>query len=138
MEDKPGRTIELWLLALGLLFVSLSGWLRLQFVVNAWDFLIQTGIYPGPLYHAIGGGVWGLAGLVSAGGLLLRQRWAPAVTQASVVLVSGWYWLDYLLFTRSPDTRDNWPYMLVLTVVCLLLTFIILALNRQRRFFNLK
>ncbi len=38
MEQKPGITFELWLLALGLLITSLTGWLRLQFVINAWNF----------------------------------------------------------------------------------------------------
>ncbi len=94
MDQKPGITFELWLLALGLLAASLTGWLRLQFVINAWDFLNQTGVMPGPLYQAIMGGAWGLAGLVCAAGLLLRQRWAPPVTRITVVGLTAWYWLD--------------------------------------------
>ena len=77
MTERPGRSVELWLLALGLLAISITGWLRLQFVIGAWDFLSQTGVEPGPLYQAILGGVWGAGGLVCAAGLLLRQRWAP-------------------------------------------------------------
>jgi hypothetical protein len=136
MDQKPGRTFELWLLALGLLFASLTGWLRLQFVITAWDFLIQTGIRPGPLYQAIMGAVWGLAGLVCAAGLLLRQRWAPPVTRITVLGLAGWYWLDLLALTRSPDTLDNWPYMLVVTLACIVYTLIVLALNSQKRFFG--
>jgi len=135
MDQKPGRTFELWLLALGLLITSLTGWLRLQFVINAWDFLNQTGVLPGPLYQAIMGGVWGLAGLVCAAGLLLRQRWAPPVTRITVVWLAAWYWLDSLMLTRSPDTLDNWPYMLVLTLIGVIFTLLVLALNRQKRFF---
>jgi len=136
MEDKPGRTFELWLLALGLLLASLSGWLRLQFVINAWDFLYQTGVRPGPPYQAIMGVVWGLGGLICAAGLLLRQRWAPPATRLTVIGLAAWYWLDALALTRSPDTRNNWPYMLVVTLVCLVFTLIVLALNRQKRFFE--
>ena len=136
MEDKPGRTFELWLLALGLLLASLSGWLRLQFVINAWDFLYQTGIRPGPPYQAIMGAAWGLGGLVCAAGLLLRQRWAPPITRITVVVLAAWYWLDALALTRSPDTLANWPYMLVITLLCVVFTLIVLALNRQKRFFE--
>ena len=136
MDQKPGRTFELWLLALGLLFASLTGWLRLQFVINAWYFLNQTGVRPGPPYQAIMGAVWGLGGLVCGAGLLLRQRWAPQVTRITVVGLAAWYWLDTLALTRSADTRDNWPYMLVVTLICVVFTLVVLALNRQKRFFG--
>ena len=136
MDQKQGRTFELWLLALGLLLASLTGWLRLQFVINAWDFLIQTGIQPGPPYQAIVGAVWGLAGLICAAGLLLRRRWAPAATRFSVLGLAAWYWLDALALNRSPDTLDNWPYLLAVTLVCVGFTLVVLTLNRQKRFFG--
>jgi hypothetical protein len=136
MDQKPGRTFELWLLATGLLLTSLTGWLRLQLVINAWSFLNQTGVIPGSLYQAIMGGGWGLGGLVCGAGLLLRQRWAPAVTRITVLGLAAWYWVDALALTRSPETRDNWPYMLVVTLVCVVFTLIVLALNRQKRFFD--
>ena len=136
MESNPERTFELWLLALGLLVVSLLGWLRLQFVTGAWQFLLQTGVQPGPPYQAIVGGVWGLAGLICAVGLLLRRRWAPLVTRLTVLILAGWYWLDTLAFTRAPDALTNWPYQLVLTLVGVGFTFGVLALDRQKRYFG--
>ncbi len=136
MIDKPGRTIELWLLALGLLGISLSGWLRLQFVSSAWSFVQQTGFVPGPFYQALMGAAWGLGGLVCGAGLLLRQRWAPAVTRITVLVLAGWYWADALLLTRSPDAAVNWPYMLGVTLFGVIFTFLTLALDRQKRFFR--
>jgi hypothetical protein len=138
MDQKPGRTFELWLLALGLLLTSLTGWLRLQFVIDAWNFLNQTGVRPGSTYQAIMGAAWGLAGLICAAGLLLRLRWAPRVTRITVIILVSWYWLDALALTRSPDTRDNWPYMVVITLFCVVFTLVVLALNRQKRFFTYK
>ncbi len=75
------------------------------------------------------GGVWGFAGLVCAAGLLLRQRWAPPVTRITVVGLAAWYWLDALALTRSPDTLDNWPYMLVVTLIGVIFTLLVLALE---------
>ncbi len=135
-EDRPGRTFELWVLALGLLGMSLSGWLRVQAALSAWNFLIQAGINPGPLYQAVMGAAWGLGGLVCAPGLLLRGKWAPGVTRFTVLLLAAWYWLDFAFFTQAPDARDNWPYMLVLTAIGVGFTFAVLALNRQKRFFQ--
>ena len=136
MTEKPGRSIELWLLAIGLLVISLIGWLRLQLVVADWDFLLQNGVAPGPAYQAILGGVWALGGLVCAAGLLVRQRWAPAATRIVVLLLIAWYWIDYLALTRAPDAADNWPYMLGLTLLGSLFAFGVLALNHQKRFFE--
>lgn len=133
---RPGRSFELWLLALCLLGFSLAGWLRLQFAVVAWDFLIQTGLNPGPLYQAVVGAVWGAGGLICGAGLLLRRRWAPAVTRAVVVLLAAWFWADYLLLTRDPAAKGNWPFLLVLTVIGIAFTFAVLALNRQKQFFE--
>ena len=136
MDERPGRTFELWLLALGLLGVSLVGWLRLQLVISDWGFLQQAGFQPGPVYQAILGAVWGIDGLVCAAGLLLRKRWAPVATRAVAVLLAAWYWADLLALTRAPDAADNWPAMLVLTVLCLGFTFAVLALDRQKRYFE--
>ena len=82
------------------------------------------------------GAVWGLGGLICGAGLLLRQRWAPPVTRITVVGLAAWYWLDALALTRSPDTSVNWPYMLIVTLFCVIFTLIVLALNRQKRFFD--
>ncbi len=136
MVEKPGRTFELWLLALGLLAISLSGWLRLQFVITAWDFLAQTGVQPGPPYQAVLGGVWGLGGLICAGGLLLRQRWAPVATRITTLVLAGWYWVETLFLTRAPDAANNWPYMLGLTLIGVTFTFATLSLDRQKIFFK--
>jgi hypothetical protein len=135
-EERPGRTFELWFLAAGLLGVSLTGWLRLQFVIGAWDFLQQAGFQPGPAYQAILGAAWGIGGLICAAGLLLRQPWAPRLTRITVAVLAAWFWVDFLAFTRAANANQNWPYPLALTLVSLFLTFGILALDRQKRFFR--
>jgi hypothetical protein len=136
MEEKPGRTFELWFLAAGLLGASLTGWLRLQFVISAWEFLQQTGIQPGPPYQAILGAAWGIGGLICAVGLLLRQSWAPRLTRITVSVLAAWFWIDNLAFTRSPNANENWAYPFVLTLISLFLTFGILGLDRQKSFFR--
>jgi hypothetical protein len=137
MDDyTPERTVELWILSLGLLAAALLGWLRLQFVLSAWQFLQQTGFDPGPAYQAAAGVAWGLGGLGCALALLTRRRWAPWATRLTVLLLSAWYWIDALAFSRAPDALTNWPYQLGLTLVCLAFTLLVLALDRQKRYFG--
>jgi hypothetical protein len=137
MDDfTPERTFELWLLATGLLIASLFGWLRLQFVIGAWQFLQQTGFEPGPVYQAAVGAGWGLGGLTCGLALLARWRWAPWATRLTVLLLSAWYWADALAFNRAPDALMNWPYQLGLTLACVAFTLLVLALDRQKRYFG--
>jgi hypothetical protein len=135
-DEKPGRTFELWLLALGLLLLSLAGWLRVQFVLSAREFLIQTLVQPGPVYQVFLGMVWGVGGLVCAAALLLRARFAPALTRIMALIMAVWYWVDALALTRDPTARDNWPFMIGVTLFCLVFTFGVLALDRQKQFFS--
>lgn len=136
MDERPGRTFELWLLAAGLLAFSGLGGLRLLLVLQSWEFLQQSGAQPGPIYQAIVGVAWVFGGLLSAAGLLLRRRWAPTATRAVVLGLAAWYWVDALALTRAADAARNWPYMLVLTLGWVVFTLGVLALNRQKRFFE--
>lgn len=133
---RPGRTIELWVLVLILLVGALDGFLRLQAAVYAWKVLTDIGIDPGPLYLAVTGGVWGLVLLAAAVGLFFRQRWAPRFTRVTVVVLALAYWIDRLAFSHSADTQVNWPFTLAATLILLAFVFSVLALDRQKMFFE--
>jgi len=133
---RPGRSFNLWVLALGLLASAMAGFLRLQAALYAWDVLTHLGLQPGPLYAALSGAIWGIVSLAAALGLLLRQRWAPVFTRFGVAGMALFYWADRLLFTRSPDGQINAPFAAVMTAILVFYAFGVLALDRQKRFFN--
>ncbi len=134
--QRPGRTIELWVLVLMLLVGAVDGFLRLQAAVYAWSVLAGIGITPGPLYLAISGALWGLALLAAAGGLFFRQRWAPRYTRITAVVLALAYWIDRLAFTHAADAQVNWPFMAGVTIFILAFVFSVLSLDRQKRFFE--
>jgi hypothetical protein len=82
------------------------------------------------------GAAWALGGLICAAGLLLRRRWAPLAPRGVVLGLVAWYWVDLLALTRAADAADNWPYMLGVTLVCSAFALGVLALKRQKRFFE--
>jgi hypothetical protein len=131
------RSFGLWLLILSLLLVSFYGWMRLQYSVVQWDILIWADVYPGPLYMAISGGVWGILGTVSGLGLFFRQRWAVNLTRASVLVMAGWYWIDRLFLVQSPAARANLTFAIFVTIASLVYTFGVLAAYRQRQYFGI-
>ena len=120
-------------LVLGLLFFSLTGWLRLYPSIQDWKLLTSLGIFPGPLYLAVYGAVVGLFGAAAAVSLWLRRPWAPRAVQIGALAAAAWYWLDRLLFTQSPSSWINWPFSAGMTVICVLFVFIVLPVRRQKK-----
>jgi hypothetical protein len=133
---RPGRSFNLWVLALALFASALAGFLRMQAAFYAWDVLTQLGLQPGPLYAALSGAVWGCVSLAAALGLLFRQRWAPVFTRFGAAGLALFYWIDRLFFTRSPDAQVNTPFAAGMTAVLLFFAFGVLALDRQKKFFK--
>ena len=124
---QPGRSFLLIVLVLGLLFFSLTGWLRLYLSIQDWQLLVSLDIFPGPLYLAVYGAVVGLFGASAALSLWLRRPWAPRAVQIGALAAAAWYWLDRLLFTQTASSWTNWPFSAGITVVCLLFVFFVLA-----------
>src|SRR5664279_2146441 len=96
---QPGRSFLLIVLVFGLLFLSLTGWLRLYLSIQDWQLLVSLGLFPGPLYLAVYGVVVGLFGAAAALSLWLRRLWAPRAVRIGALAAAAWYWLDRLLFT---------------------------------------
>jgi hypothetical protein len=133
---RPGRSFNLWVLALGLLASAFAGFLRLQAAVYAWDVLTHLGLQPGPLYAALSGAIWGIVSLAAALGLLLRLRWAPVFTRFGVAGLALVYWADRLLFTHSADGQINAPFAAAATVVLVFFALGVLSLDKTKKFFS--
>jgi hypothetical protein len=121
----------LLLVIFGLLGLSIYGWLRFQQSLALWDILIQIGIWPGPLYLAISGAVWGMLGLVAGVGLFLRKNWAARFTQAAVLFMAAWYWFDRLVLVKSEAAQANLTFMVLLTILSVAFTFAVLRKIEQ-------
>ena len=133
---RPRRSFELWVLVWVLLASALAGFLRLQAALYSWDVLIQVGLQPGPLYPALSGAVWGLISFTGAVGLVFRQRWAPIFTRFGAAGMALGYWIDRLFFTRSSDAQINAPFAAGATIVLVFFAFGVLALEKQKQYFN--
>ena len=122
------RKRSIWhkLLLVGLVGLSLSGWLRLYQSISLWADLQAIGVQPGPLYLAVSGALIGLAGLAAALSLWLRTRRAAPVAGGVVAAWLGWNWIDKLWIASSPLALDNWPFALAASLLLLVYTFLVL------------
>ena len=71
-------------------------------------------------YLLLRNGLWGLSGLIAAGGLFFSRSWAPFFTQWTGVAFAIWYWSDRLLLARSDYAKRSWPAAGVLTLLAVL------------------
>jgi len=124
------------LLILAFLVTGYFGILRLGVAVRDWGVLKTTLESPSPTYFAVSGGLWALAALVSAFGLMLRRRWAPYWAIITVLLMTAGWWFEKLVLTVSETARVNFPFAMGLSLVIILFTFITLVVFSQSRGFD--
>lgn len=133
-QFQPLRKRSFWVSLLAGIFLLLSilGWIRLQQAVAYWGLLEQLGAWPGPLYIAVGGILWGIAGLVPAWGLWSASRWGARAAWIAAPVFPLTYWADRLWFSPGAGPFASWPFVLAVTAAWLVFVFAVLARARPR------
>jgi hypothetical protein len=124
---RPTRVI---LLALIVLAVATWNGLRLGDAIFFWKTLEAYNSHP--LYISISGGIWLISGLFLFWGIWMRKAYGWMATLIGTITYSAWYWFDRLFLQES---HANWPFVLILNIIFLLLILLILFSNKTRRFF---
>jgi hypothetical protein len=131
-NGKNQRTNGISFLALFVLGVAAWNGVRLVQGIFLWTTLRQYGVYPGPAYISIGGGIWLLAGLITAWGLWRIKPWAWYAGTFSPLLYAIWYWFDRLI---EQQPHANWPFTLSATLVILMVFTTIMFWPKTRNAF---
>ena len=127
-------TVILWVYLLWILL----GWLRFAAALQGGGFMRDL-LSPGlNLYLITAGLIWGMAGLPVVWGLITRTYWTPALIRITAILYPGLYWFERLFLWQDPEASRNWPFMLLLTVLWLGLTFGALQLKGVQNYFKKK
>lgn len=119
--------------SLALLVLTLSAWngLRLGAAIASWQVLIEYGAKP--LYIAISGSTWALAGIPLFAGLWRGKAWARKMAYITAAGYASWVWFDRLVL-QTPHA--NWPFALAVTVALLSFAIITLSLRGSKFFFT--
>ncbi|MDZ4064706.1 MAG: hypothetical protein U1E22_08585, partial [Coriobacteriia bacterium] len=97
----------------------------------SWQVLIEYGAKP--LYIAISGSAWALAGITLFVGLWRGKAWARKMAYITAAGYASWVWFDRLVL-QTPHA--NWPFALAVTVALLSFTIITLSLRGSKFFFS--
>ena len=133
------RPFSVTLLMLGVLIITVVNLTRFVLSLRVWSFLAsQSGI--SPLYLAVSGLIWAVAGSFLIWGLWRAKCWAPRLMQAVALTYALYYWLDLLFLKDHPVNRAgmaislvlpiNWQFSAGVTVVCL--AFMVWTLGRSK------
>ncbi len=132
-SETNHRPIRVTLLALLSLAIAIWNGLRLEQALVFWSILKEYQAEPGPLYTAICGGFWLLAGLFIVWGLWWGKAWAWFAALGGAAGYGSWYWFGRLVLQKP---HSNWPFALVTTVIFLFIILLILFSSRDRKFFS--
>ncbi len=133
---KPKRPWLVTLLAAIVLSFTVAHLLRLAQTAAQWEFLQNLPLSVPPLYLALSGLLWGLAGAWLTLGLWLG--WNPALKTVRIVapLFALYFWLDRGWLAASPLRLTNWPFAAGLTVLLIGFVFALFRLQSVNRFFG--
>jgi hypothetical protein len=121
---------------LGVLSLTSLHLARFFLAIRQWQFISAGPAEISPLYLALTGLIWGLAGLPLVWGLWRGRRWARKTLIGFGSVYAFYYWVERLLLVREPEAYGNRPFMLGLTIVLLLFTIWTLTRPRARAFFG--
>jgi hypothetical protein len=107
----------------GLLF-SFAAWIRFAEALKLWDFLKGLPLAVSPLYHAVSGLIWGLAGLVVCFWVWQGSSKAPAALRILSVTFALYYWTNQFLVMTSDIRQTNWVFTGSVTVILVLFVFL--------------
>jgi hypothetical protein len=132
MKSYLERPFGITILALFVLCLTAWNGLHLGVAISFWNTLRQYNAQPEPLYIAVTGGFWLLAGIPLFWGLWRGYSWARNVTLITAAIYMSWYWFDRLAI--QPIPHSNWPFVLSVNILILVFTAIVLF-NPQSTFF---
>jgi hypothetical protein len=135
-KSENKRPTGITLISILFLLVSLFHLLKLVQTIRQWDMLSNLPLTISPLYLAVDGLIWWIAGMSLAAGLWFGKPLARIFSQGISILYSLVFWIDILWIAEPEVIAGRWPFNLVLTAVGLGAILVILNQRSARTYFE--
>jgi hypothetical protein len=133
-NKKPKRPFSVTVLGFGVLISVLLQLTRMVSGIIQSQLITRLPLSISPVYFIITGLVWAVVGLINIYSTWLGKSWAAGVVWWSTVGYSLYYWLDELLVKQSPLRTTNWPFLITLNLLILVITYGFFRLPKVDRF----
>ena len=130
-STRRGRPFWTWVVFFGYALISIAGWVRMIGALVDWDWLSFAGVWPGPLYLAATGGLWGVAGMAAVIWLWLRREWARKAAFGVALFLAITFWADRLLTTSLNPYGNNNLFAAIMTLLGLVFVWIVLQPSKR-------
>ena len=141
MKQSPAtfrqRPITVTILALLVLIIAISNLIRFWSAIDYWEILTTLEIKPGPLYIALTGLFWALAGCWLAWLLWKGHRKSKLALIIFSILYLLYVWLDRLFF-QSHLPQKNTVFIVGLQILVVFYIILTLLLPSNQEFFSRK
>lgn len=128
-HQRPARPFSVTIIALAVLYVSVTNLLRAFLSLSNWDYL--TGLQAvSPAYLAASGLVWSLSGAWLVWGLWRGKAWSRIFILVFYLVYVLYFWIDRFSVPHSALRNHNWQFNLVLQA--LLLAFVVWTMSRRK------
>ena len=108
---------------------------RLIQTLSWWDFLSSLP-HVSPIYLALTGLFWTLAGLPIVVGLWLGRPGLPRATRLLALAYALYVWLDRLLVANADREMENWPFAVGVTALFLFIVFWTFSRPQVKNYFG--
>jgi len=125
-KERPVRSMPFWVLWLAYVGVTIASWERMVKGIVDHYWLDLAGLFPGPVYIAITGGIWGVIGLVVVVWMATGRPGYRQVGFAAALFFAIFYWADRLLFSQPAGDRANIGFAILFTLFWLLFALSVL------------
>lgn len=129
------RPFLVTLLAISVLSLTIWNIVRFGTAIAHWPVLAEFASPPGPLYIALTGFFWTLAGVALTLGLWFGWSWARQAAGPAGAAYVLYYWLDRILY-QSNFPRPNWSCSAVISLLWLALFIGVLLTAASQDFFK--
>jgi len=123
------RRITLFIL---LAIVSIVGWLRMAEAIKVYDYLIQLGLNPHPLYFIISGGLIGILFLIAIIARLIKTAWSTKFIRLCSIV------LGIQLLIENAVLSINQPGVLSITIEFMVIIAIYLLSEKSSEGLEIK
>ena len=123
-------------MAVGVLSLLIINFTRVITTLQQWDFLSTLPLSAPPAYLFASGLIWSLLSLAVMWGLLAAKAWVLKSMKAYSILYGLYYWLEQWLVKSNPLRMTNWPFIMIVTLLCISLVFWISSREAVKTYFG--